>query len=50
MYITIDDGPIPEMTPDTLKLLIKHYKEEGYEFKNFYEIFNNENSVETVEE
>lgn len=50
LIILMHDAADKQYTPDTLKLLIKHYKEEGYEFKNFYEIFNNENSVETVEE
>lgn len=43
LIILMHDVGDKEATPETLKLLIKHYKEEGYEFKNFYDIFTNKN-------
>lgn len=46
LIILMHDAADKKVTPETLKLLIKHYKEEGYEFKNFYEIFNGQNIVE----
>ena len=39
LIVLMHDAADKKYTPETLRLLIKHYKEEGYEFKNFYEIF-----------
>lgn len=51
LIILMHDAADKKATPETLKLLIKHYKEEGYEFKNFYDIFNEQNNIdENVDE
>lgn len=49
LIILMHDAADKKATSETLKLLIKHYKEEGYEFKNFYDIFNSENTDELDE-
>ena len=54
LIVLMHDAADKKHTPETLKLLIAHYKEEGYEFKNFYEIFTNEGKdkeqIEEIEE
>ena len=45
LIILLHDAADKTVTPETLKLLIKHYKDEGYEFKNFYDIFTEEEKV-----
>ena len=49
LIVLMHDAADKKATPETLKLLIKHYKEEGYEFKNFYDIFTNEGKENVVE-
>ena len=50
LIVLMHDAAGKKVTPETLKLLIKHYKEEGYEFKNFYDIFTKKEVEETLEE
>ncbi len=51
LIILMHDASDKRATPETVRLLIKHYKEEGYVFKNFYDIFKKTNTeiVENVE-
>lgn len=50
LIILLHDAADKTVTPETLKLIIKHYKEEGYEFKNFYDIFSEKEEVIDQEE
>lgn len=45
LIILMHDAADKKSTPETLKKVIKHYKDLGYEFKNFYDIFNEENQA-----
>lgn len=42
LIILLHDCGDKKATPETLKKIIKHYKNLGYEFKNFYDIFTEE--------
>lgn len=42
LIILLHDCGDKKATPETLKRIIKHYKNLGYEFKNFYDIFTEE--------
>ncbi len=48
LIILMHDAADKKATPETLKLLIKHYKEEGYTFKNFYSIFSQKEEEPTM--
>lgn len=50
LIILLHDAADKKVTADTVKLLIKHYKEEGYEFKNFYDIFSEEEADTVTDE
>ncbi len=45
LIILLHDAADKTVTPETLKLIIKHYKEEGYEFKTFYDIFTEKEEI-----
>lgn len=49
LIILLHDCGDKTATPETLKKIIKHYKNLGYEFKNFYDIFT-EQTIENSED
>ena len=50
LIILMHDAADKKSTPETTKLLIQHYKEEGYEFKTFYDVLTNEGKETVVED
>lgn len=50
LIILMHDAADKKSTPETTRLLIQHYKEEGYEFKTFYDVLTNEGKETVVEE
>ena len=50
LIILMHDAADKKSTPETTRLLIQHYKEEGYEFKTFYDVLTNEGKEKVVEE
>ena len=50
LIILMHDAADKKSTPETTRLLIQHYKEEGYEFKTFYDVLTNEGKETVVED